>query len=438
MTSLTSVFDENTQSLLGDLYKIEQQQQQQDDDIQPQNEEHKFNGKSIDISPVPVIKTSPMVVDDLQMVNNALTSLGYETLPSLFFENNNNTSSTSPSSEQNSHQYNNNNASLKILKTIQKLTSQRRRDIALIESTSNRLKACEADRKRLSSDKKQLKLQVKGLEKDVKTALFQIDEQTKKFKKEKKILEDVKIQLEKRCVRLQTRDTSYQAKIRKKEVEYEKLKERLQNKQYNNNDSTMKQRRNGSNASSSGMTMKRRTSNSTINKSKQQTIRRRNNSKTQIMSYGSIVLSENIEPSTFNTYNNNAMLNETEYEKSKANNLTSIVNDMYIEKQKEILSENGRYKLQINNMEAQLKELQRIVNEQEDMLLRTQGGNNMRSSSNGKNTTTTSSRHHMMDNISPVAIATSTNHDDDGALSTSNIDWDKVPLQVDLNGIENL
>ena len=41
MTSLTSVFDENTQSLLGDLYKIEQQQQQQDDDIQPQNEEHK-------------------------------------------------------------------------------------------------------------------------------------------------------------------------------------------------------------------------------------------------------------------------------------------------------------------------------------------------------------------------------------------------------------
>ena len=37
-------------------------------------------------------------------------------------------------------------------------------------------------------------------------------------------------------------------------------------------------------------------------------------------------------------------------------------------------------KLQINNMEAQLKELQRIVNEQEDMLLRTQGGNNMRSS----------------------------------------------------------
>ena len=55
MTSLTSVFDENTQSLLGDLYKIEQQQQ--DDDIQPQNEEHKFNGKSIDISPVPVIKT---------------------------------------------------------------------------------------------------------------------------------------------------------------------------------------------------------------------------------------------------------------------------------------------------------------------------------------------------------------------------------------------
>ena len=103
------------------------------------------------------------------------------------------------------------------------------------------------------------------------------------------------------------------------------------------------------------------------------------------------------------------MLNETEYEKSKANNLTSIVNDMYIEKQKEILSENGRYKLQINNMEAQLKELQRIVNEQEDMLLRTQGGNNMRSSSNGKNTTTSSSRHHMMDNISPVAIATSTN-----------------------------
>ena len=71
--------------------------------------------------------------------------------------------------------------------------------------------------------------------------------------------------MEKRCVRLQTRDTSYQAKIRKKEVEYEKLKERLQNKQYNNNDSTMKQRRNGSNASSSGMTMKRRTSNSTIN-----------------------------------------------------------------------------------------------------------------------------------------------------------------------------
>ena len=43
---------------------------------------------------------------------------------------------------------------LKILKTIQKLPSQRRRDIALIESTSNRLKACEADRKRLSSDKK--------------------------------------------------------------------------------------------------------------------------------------------------------------------------------------------------------------------------------------------------------------------------------------------
>ena len=112
---------------------------------------------------------------------------------------------------------------------------------------------------------------------------------------------------------------------------------------------------------------------------------------------------------------------------------------MYIEKQKEILSENGRYKLQINNMEAQLKELQRIVNEQEDMLLRTQGGNTMSSSSNGKNTTTTtSSRHHMMDNISPVAIATSTNHDDDGALSTSNIDWGKVHLQVDLNGIENL
>ena len=85
----------------------------------------------------------------------------------------------------------------------------------------------------------------------------------------------------------------------------------------------MKQRRNGSNASSSGMTMKRRTSNSTINKIKQQTIPRRNNNKTQIMSYGSIVLSENIEPSTFNTYNN-AMLNETEYEKLKANNLTSM------------------------------------------------------------------------------------------------------------------
>ena len=80
-----------------------------------------------------MIKTSPMVVDDLQMVNNALTSLGYETLPSLFFENNNNTSSTSPSSN-NYINNNNNNASLKILKTIQKLTSQRRRDIALIES----------------------------------------------------------------------------------------------------------------------------------------------------------------------------------------------------------------------------------------------------------------------------------------------------------------
>ena len=101
----------------------------------------------------------------------------------------------------------------------------------------------------------------------MKTALFQIDEQTKKFRKEKKILEDVKIQLEKGCVRLQTKDTSYQAKIRKKEVEYEKLKEHLQNKQYTN-DSTMKQRRNESNSSSSGMTMKRRTSSSNSNNSK--------------------------------------------------------------------------------------------------------------------------------------------------------------------------
>ena len=40
-----------------------------------------FDGKSVDISPVPVIKTSPVVVDDFQMVNNALSSLGYETLP---------------------------------------------------------------------------------------------------------------------------------------------------------------------------------------------------------------------------------------------------------------------------------------------------------------------------------------------------------------------
>ena len=31
MTSLTSVFDENTQSLLGDLYKIEQQQQDEEE-----------------------------------------------------------------------------------------------------------------------------------------------------------------------------------------------------------------------------------------------------------------------------------------------------------------------------------------------------------------------------------------------------------------------
>ena len=42
---------------------------------------------------------------------------------------------------------------------------------------------------------------------------------------------------------------------------------------------------------------------------------------------------------------------------------------MYIEKQKELVSENGRFKLQISNMEAQLNELQRIVNEQ-DMMLR--------------------------------------------------------------------
>ena len=97
-----------------------------------------------------------------------------------------------------------------------KITLQRRRDMALIESTSNRLKACETDRGRLSSDKKQLLLQVKGLESDLKNALFQIEAKEKKYKKHKKQLEDVKVQLEKRCARLQTRDTSYQAKIRKK------------------------------------------------------------------------------------------------------------------------------------------------------------------------------------------------------------------------------
>ena len=80
--------------------------------------------------------------------------------------------------------------------------------MALIESTSNRLKACEADRRRLSSDKKQLLLQVKGLESDLKNALFQIEAKQKKYKKHKKQLEDVKVQLEKRCARLQTRDMS--------------------------------------------------------------------------------------------------------------------------------------------------------------------------------------------------------------------------------------
>lgn len=368
-----------------------------------ETEEHTFDGKSIDISPVPVIKTSPMVVDDLQMVNNALSSLGYEALPVPF------ECTTTATTEQDNS---NTNSTLKILKTIQKLTSQRRRDISLIESTSNRLKSCNANRKRLSSDKSRLLLQVQGLESDLKNVLIQMEAKDEKYRKEKKMLIDIKNQLEKRCARLQTRDTSYQAKLRKKEVEYEKLKERLQNKQYNDSNKKLSRMK------------KRNTNNKTIS----------------TISYGSIILSENVEPANLNTFHNH--VEETECEKAKSNDLTSIVNDMYIEKQKELLSENGRYKLQISNMEAQLKELQRIVNEQE-LLLRSvphmhttenvEDETEYTDNSNNKNNLGVD----ISKNVSPV-VAESNHNNNNDLLNTSNIDWEQVHLNVDLNGIENM
>ena len=333
------------------------------------------------------LQTSPMVVDDLQMVNNALVSLGYETLPA-FDSPSSGTHMSTPQKTKNT---------TKVLRTIQKLASQRRRDMALIESTSNRLKACEADRRRLSSDKKQLLLQVKGLESDLKNALFQIEAKEKKYKKHKKQLEDVKVQLEKRCARLQTRDMSYQAKIRKKEVEYEKLKERLQNKHYNEN-------------GSKGRLAKRKASNNGSGRGSNNI----NRGKAHTLTYGTITLSENVQPSIHNIFQNK---DETAHEQAKANNLTSIVNDMYIEKQKELVSENGRFKLQISNMEAQLNELQRIVNEQ-DMILR-------KAKFDGSEGAENHVERHDLD-TSPVNTS----------LGSSGIDWAEVNLKVDLAGLE--
>ena len=121
-----------------------------------------------------------------------------------------------------------------------------------------------------------------------------------------------------------------------------------------------------------------------------------------------------MQPSVHNIFQNK---DETGHEQAKANNLTSIVNDMYIEKQKELVSENGRFKLQISNMEAQLNELQRIVNEQDTLLRKAKFG--------GVEVAQVHGDRHDLD-TSPVNTS----------LGSSGIDWAEVNLKVDLAGLE--
>lgn len=239
------------------------------------------------------ISTSPLL-DDLQLVNNNLVGLGYPTMPLL----------DGLSAEDSAH----------IVRLIQKLTSQRRRDMTLIEQTSSKLKALSSDRKRLANDKQQLKGQVAANKTEISGLAYQLETLQKKMKREKKMYDEHKRELEKKCVRLETRDTSYQAKIRKQEVAYDRLKARLQ-------------------ADPDGGRTKRGRS-----------------------SVSRIALSENLEP--------NAQFEKTQAAHAAAGGLYHQISNAHIEQQKELLSENGRLKVCQRELEAEVEELRRVMKEQ--------------------------------------------------------------------------
>ena len=92
-------------------------------------------------------------------------------------------------------------------------------------------------------------------------------------------------------------------------------------------------------------------------------------------------------------------------------------------------------------MEAQLKELQRIVNEQDILLRNVPHTQTTESMEDEINYTDNSKNKNIIGvdiskNVSPVVASS---HNNDGnLLNTSNIDWEQVHLNVDLNGIENM
>ena len=269
------------------------------------------------------ISTSPLVADELQLVNNGLVALGMGPLPAL----------EGLSAESSS----------KIFHVIRKLTSQRRRDILLIESSASRVKKLQSERKRLSGDKKQLQARVKGLESDLSGLNYQIEHDSKVWKREKRVYEEGKKELENRCIRLQTRDTSYQAKMRKKEVEYERLRNRLCGGGTGSSSSSRssfpsKQKKRGGTAGRAG-------------------------GASSSSDGGRMRMSENLPPKTTNTIRESSSI-----DKMAKLGLQTIVNDIYIEKQQELMTENGFLKLANEDMEMELNELKNVIQQQEKVI----------------------------------------------------------------------
>ncbi len=117
----------------------------------------------------------------------------------------------------------------KILQILQRLLQQRKADQRSHGDARARSRKLEASNTRLASERAKLQTKVRCLEQDVASCQLTVKQMEKRAKRDRKSFEQCKSELEKRNTVLSQRDTSYQAKLRKQEVDYDRLKQRLSN-----------------------------------------------------------------------------------------------------------------------------------------------------------------------------------------------------------------